>query len=335
MRVALVGLGTTGSHIARQLTQSPVTALALHDPDVERLGRVGAAIRAVATKCRVTTAPPDPATPVDVVVIASPAGTHAELAASMVDAGRHVVSISDDPDEVAELLALDGTAAEADCSVVVGAGFAPGLSCLLARYAADRLDTVDVISVYSAGTGGPACARQHHRALRSDGCDWIDGGWVLRRGGSGRDLAWFPEPFGARDCYRGALPTPILLQRVFPEVQRISARMSATRRDRLTSRLPMMRPPHVDGGPGALRVEVRGQLDGAVETIILGVMDHPSVAAGTVAALAAVAAGRGRAPVGAGGLAGWPQPERLLRELRERGVRVAVFSGLMDSATLG
>jgi hypothetical protein len=154
---------------------------------------------------------------------------------------------------------------------------------------------------------------------------------VSRRGGSGRDLAWFPEPFGARDCYRAGLASPILIQRALPDVGRITARMSATRRDRFTSRLPMLRSPHADGGPGAVRVEIRGRVDGTVETVILGVMDHPSVAAGTVASLAAVAVAEGRAPIGAAGLASWSDPKRFLAELRQRGVRVASFSGLLNA----
>jgi hypothetical protein len=250
----------------------------------------------------------------------------------MLRAGSHVVSISDEPGEVGELLDLDEEARERGRSVVAGAGFVPGLSCLLSRVAADRFDSVDTIGIYSAGTGGPACARQHHRALKRDGYDWRDGDWHLRRGGSGRDLAWFPEPFGASDCYRAALASPLLLQRQFPEALRISARMAATRRDRLTSWLPMLRPPHQDGGPGAIRLEVRGRADGAVETTILGVLDHPSVAGATVAALAAIAAGVGRAPGGAAGLAARPHPPGFLSELRARGVRVATFTGAVDSA---
>jgi hypothetical protein len=68
-----------------------------------------------------------------------------------------------------------------------------------------------------------------------------------------------------------------------------------------------------------------------VETLILGAIDHPSVAAAIVAAVAAVETGAGRAPVGAGGLASWPEPKRLLSELRNRGVRVASFSGALES----
>lgn len=332
--MALIGLGTTGSHVARQLTQTLADELLLYDLDDQRLAQVAGAVRAVAPENQTVTAvsAPGPAPlGADVVILAGPAGTHRALAAEALRSGSHVVSISDDADEVAELLALDTLARSLNRAVVVGAGFSPGLSCLLAAYAASQLDQIDAISVHLAGTGGPACARQHHRALKHSGQEWIDGAWVTRRGGSGRDLAWFPEPFGARDCYRGALPSPLVLQPVFPEAQRISARMAATRRDRVTYRLPMLRPPHVDGGPGAIRVEVRGRLGQSVETIILGVMDHPSVAAATVAAVAAQAAAEGRAPNGSHGLAAWSTARQLLVELRQRGVRVAAFGGRLDA----
>lgn len=324
MKVAVVGLGTTGSHLARQLRPPEVTQLTLHDPDESRVARVRGAIDRSIT---VVTGPPSPSDPPDVVVLAGPTGTHRDRAAEMLRAGSHIVSISDDPTEVEDLLALDALAVERGRSVVVGAGFCPGLSEILARWAGDQLDRVDGVSIATAGTGGPACARQHHRALKREARDWRDGHWEVRRGGSGRDLAWFPDPIGARDCYLAALASPLLLQRTYPEADRISARVSATRRDRFTIRLPMLRRPHADGGPGAIRVEVRGRSGQAVETLVYGVMDHPSVAAASVAAVAAVAAGNEQAPLGANGLSRWDDPTSLLQELHRRGVKVATFTG--------
>lgn len=335
MKLALAGLGTTGSHLARQLRHPSIAELRLFDIDQRR-------IRAVRTALDHRVGPragaPDPDDPPDVTILATPTGGHTELAARMLRAGSHVVSISDDPDEVLGLLALDGLARSAERSLVVGSGFCPGLSGLIVRFAADQLSLVEGISVSRAGTAGPACARQHHQALKRDGRDWRDGRWELRRGGSGRDLAWFPEPIGARDCYRGGLPSPILLQRKYPEARRISARMSATRRDRLTGRLPMLRRPHRDGGPGGLRVEVRGRVGGtgphdAFETLVYGVMDHPSVAAATVAAEVAVRTVQGQAPPGASGLVEWGNAAEVLSELARRGIRVASFSGQLDPAT--
>ena len=102
----------------------------------------------------------------------------------------------------------------------MGAGFSPGYTCLLARHAAARLDSVDEIHVARSGTGGPACARQHHRALAGTAVDWRDGEWQERRAGSGRELCFFPDPIGAADCYRAELPDPFVL---VPRVRRASA----------------------------------------------------------------------------------------------------------------
>ena len=169
----------------------------------------------------------------------------------------------------------------------------PGSVCLLARHAAAALDQVDEVHVAKVGTGGPACAEQHHRALGADGLDWRDGGWMARSGGSGRELCWFPEPVGGRDCYRAAVPDALLLVDAFGPLERVTARQAANRRDRLTARLPMLRRPHPEGGPGAIRVEVRGSRAGGRDVVVYGAMDRPAVAAGAVAAVTARAVGDG------------------------------------------
>lgn len=326
MRVAVLGVGAVGTRLARQLVSSAeVDSVALRD---ERAGRVDEVVTALAGK-----AEHDPGgylDPVDadVVVLCGPPGTHAAAAAAFLRRGLPVVSTSDAVDDVEGLLALDAEARERGSTVVVGAGFAPGMTDVLARHAADTFDAVDELHVAKLGTGGPACAHQHHRALAGTAVDWRDGGWVRRPGGSGRELSWFPDPIGAQDCYRAALPDALLLVPAFPSVQRVTARLAATRRDRLTARLPMMRPPHPEGGPGAVRVEVRGRRGTGREVVVYGAMDRPSVAAGCVAARAAVwtVAGRLDRP-GAAGLAELVSPVPFLAELAERGVRAAVFEG--------
>src|ERR687895_764237 len=71
------------------------------------------------------------------------------------------VLIGDSIPAVRDLLDLDAEARERGLAVVVGAAFAPGLSCVLARHAASLFDEVDEIHVARHGTGGPSCARQH------------------------------------------------------------------------------------------------------------------------------------------------------------------------------
>ena len=91
---------------------------------------------------------------------------------AQIDAGRHVVSTSDDPDEVAALLDLGDWARAVGVSVVVGAAMSPGLSCLLAAHASTLLDRVDEVHVARhgrrrAGVRPPAttCAAGHRTGL--------------------------------------------------------------------------------------------------------------------------------------------------------------------------
>jgi predicted dinucleotide-binding enzyme len=323
MRVAVVGAGAVGARAARQLVSTTaVERVLISDIDDPRAQAVVASLGE--ERSAVTTE----AGGGDVVILACPGETHVELARRLVAEGTHVISVADGVREVRELLELDDMAKRNDVAVVVGAGFSPGLTCVLAAHAAASLDQVDEVHVAKVGTGGPSCAQAHHRALAGAALDWRDGAWVTRRAGSGRELCWFPDPIGGEDCYRAALADALLLAPAFPGVERITARMAANRRDRISSRFPMLRPPHPEGGPGAARVEVRGRRGSSRVVQVLGAMDRPAVAAGTVAALAAVAAGeRQLRRTGAGGLAELVDPLPFLNDLAQRGVKAAVFEG--------
>jgi predicted dinucleotide-binding enzyme len=326
VKAAVIGAGAVGARLARQLLSSEaVQSLAIRDERASRLDAVVGSMGSAAEADRGGYADPVDA---DVVALAGPVGAHVEQARAFLARNQHVVSVTDDLNEVRALLDLDIEARERGVSVVVGAGFCPGLTCVLAAHAAARFDEVDEVHVAKAGTGGPACARQHHRALGRMAVDWREGGWIQRPPGSGRELCWFPDPIGAQDCYRAALPDARLLVPAFPGVRRVTCRVAATRRDRLTAGLPMLWPTHPEGGPGAVRVEVRGQRDGARDVVVFGAIDRPAVAAGAVAAIAAIWAVEGRLRrVGAGGLAELAVPGPFLGELARRGVRTAVFQG--------
>jgi saccharopine dehydrogenase-like NADP-dependent oxidoreductase len=328
MRVLLHGTGAVGSRAARQLAEaaqisevvvaggSTLRRHALVEAGGSKVVDGGDEVGADAIEA------------IDAVVLAGTAGTHPDVAEAHVAMGRAIVSCSDAVEDVQGLLALDGLARDHGVAVVVGAGFSPGFTCLLARHAAARFDRVDEIHVARSGTGGPACARQHHRALTGTALDWRDGQWQQRAAGSGRELCWFPDPIGAADCYRAELPDALLLVPAFPGVERVTARLAASRRDRLTAHLPMLRKPHPEGLVGAVRVEVRGRRGDAQDVIVLGALDRPAVATGAVVALATRWALGGRIPAGAAGLASLADPLPFLRELSDIGIRAAIFDGV-------
>ena len=307
-RVAVVGRGVVGQRVSRRLpTLLRGGTILDHDP---RAGR---------------------ALPADVgAVVLAHGGPHVDVARTMLDRGVAVVSVSDALDDVRGLLDLDDVARNAGVPLVVGAGMAPGLTELLARLLVSKMADFDEIHLAIHGTAGPACARRHHRALRGRAGGFHDGTWIQRPAGSGRELSFFPEPVGPYDCYRAELSSPLLVSESFGGVDRISPRVSANRRDRLTAWLPMLSPPHREGGVGAVRVEVRGtDRSGARITSIVGVAELVGTAAAATAAAFAAEVVANALPAGVS-RAGDEHLDTigLLSKISELGVRLQEFTGV-------
>lgn len=329
MRAVLVGLGAVGARCARQLLSSSIfDELVVLVRRRARSATVLASIGAPGSVDLEELLPGGFARSLKgagAVVLAAP--STGALAGEAVAQGVPVVSVADATEEVRPLLRLGAEARRRGVGVVAGAGVAPGLSCLLAAAAAENMDEVDEVHVATLGTGGPTCARRHHAALREVVEEWREGAWERKVASSGRELVWFPE-IGGADCYRVDRADPLLLVEAFPGLRRATTRAAASRRDRFTSWLPMLRPPHPEGTVGALRVEVRGRRDHRADTVLFGASGRPALVAGTVAAVAAQMAASRLLKPGAGGLASLvASPRDALAELSRRGVGVEVFEG--------
>ncbi len=309
MAIWIVGRGIVGRRVERMLADFDVR---IHDPRIEPTPQVDHG---------------------DVAVLAHPV-EHAPLARLLGVRGASVVTVGDGLDDTRELMALDHDFTSTASSLVIGAALTPGLSGLLARYLSFDLATVDEIHVAVHGTAGPSCAREHHRSLSGRAVSWREDGWRYSLGGGGRELCWFPEPVGALDCYYAEIASPVLLHHSFPQVQRIDARRSARRLDRLTARLPMLRPPHREGRVGALRVEVRGSAAGGERvTRILGVAELVGTASAMIAAVFAAAAAAGELPSGMVVTSDASlDTVGLLRRVEAAGVRLQEFTGVPQSA---
>lgn len=309
-KIALIGEGVVGRRIVNRLPVVVDADIVVRDPRSASVVSAG----------------------VDLAILAH-GGSHYEVAAALLDKGVAVLSVTDDLHDVAALLDLDDLARRSGVPLVVGAGMTPGLTGLLSRFLASQLSSCDEIHLAVHGTAGPSCAHEHHRALSGRAIGFHDGEWIQRPAGSGRELCWFPEPVGAYDCYRAEKPSPLVLHRDFPEVARISARVSANRRDRLTAWLPMLSPPHREGGVGAVRVEVRGvDQAGGRSTLIVGVAELAATAtAATAAALSAeILAGRLHPGVVT---ASEPAVDTIgvLRTIGRLGVRLQEFTGVSST----
>ena len=152
MHVAVIGVGATGARAARQLAASDeVDRLVLADADPEVAETAGRTIgeRVEAVDCA------EAITRSEINVLAVPGRHQPALAVEAIRAGGDVICLADGLDDVRSLLDVDAEARERGRTVIVSAGFAPGLTCVLARHAAAWLDTVRGDPRCQAGNGRP------------------------------------------------------------------------------------------------------------------------------------------------------------------------------------
>ena len=326
--IGILGLGAVGSQLLQRLNTSiPHLPLFVSGPDRKKVSPLMTRKNSI-NFCTNNEKLEDQN--IRLLVISSSSGHHLQTAQRAIKNGISVISTSNKVSDVIGLLKLEDLANENGAMIVAGAAFAPGLTCALVDFASKELDSVDEIHIAKDGTGGPACAKQHHRAMKRPSIEWCDGQWVRRPGGSGRELVWFPEPIAGADCYRAALPDPILLHQLFPSASRITARVSASRQDRFTSWLPMLTPPHRDGGVGAVRVEIRGRLENHRVTKVIGAVSSPSTASAIVTEVLCEMFVKEELNNQVGGVASVCDSTVFLQQIKKKGIRVVEFDGIPE-----
>jgi hypothetical protein len=324
------GVGIVGGRLARELVSgNPEVQLDLHSSRESRRGELGRVFADRIDKGMVTVSGmhEDPTPGVRVVVLTGDQPSQVDAASAHLAAGRHVVTTVDSYECARQLWDLDDLARNKGTTLVVGACFSPGLTDLLTAYGSTRMDSVEEVHFARHGASGPQCAADRLAALRRPAHEWRDGRWVTHRGGTGRQLCWFPDPVGGRDAYFADTAEPLVTLARMGDLLRCSARLVLSRRDRFAQHLPRMLPAPVEGGVGAVRVEMRGTSGDEQVTLVFGALDRPGVAAGVLASEVVLAILGGEAPVGVIGAGSVADPRALLRRLRSKGVRVAELGG--------
>ena len=332
--ILLAGAGEVGARAGRQLVETPgLTRLLVTDRDHDRATALAGALGNVAHPVSFDRPTFDVLTSEAVTAVAAalPATANVHLARAAVRAGISVAATGDEDARLTALLALDAPARAAEVAVVAGCGLVPGLGEVLARHAADALEVADEVHVARVGTAGPECVAALRRVRRERALEWHDGAWRSERR-LGRQLVWFPDPVGARECETAGAGVTLMRDAV-PGVRAASVWVGEPSPRNVVlavlSRVP------ADNGWGAARVEVWGSRRGARESIVYGVIEQPAVAAGTVLAVSAArlagllpAIELLRDPVGASGLGTLVEPTSFLGELARRGVKAARFEGV-------
>jgi hypothetical protein len=329
--VLLVGTGQVGVRAARQLVDTPGLSrllIASRDPQRARdlVASMGARAEPFEGDPTRSHAIPDHVTAVAVTTAAPGAQAWVRRA---IEAGVPVAVVVDDG-----FTELEATALAHEVPVITGCGLGPGLAQVLARHAADTFDVVDEVHVARVGAAGEACADAIRDARRETPGEWRDGAWRTDRT-FGPELLWFPEPVGVRECQLVSNGVAACVATV-PSVRHATARLGAPPiTGRLRFRARLRRDP-VDEGWGAARVEVTGWRGQSAGSVVYGVVDRTAVVAGvvvavTAASLAGVAWAGVAAPPGVRTLGEVTSPVAFLTELARRGVKAAVFEGVVPA----
>lgn len=235
MRILVLGAaGDMGRRAVEELArEASVTQLGLAGRNLDRL-------QALAAEC-----PPGKAEPVRVDV-GDPARLRAAMAGwdvvasalgpaylfevpalrAAIDAQVPYVSLCDDYDAAQAALALNQAARDRGLTMVTGLGWTPGLSSLLARQAAARLDKPQRIHIAWAGAAGDAqgyaVILHTLHILTGQVPTFLAGRFQPVQAGSGSERLPFPPPLGWVRVAHVGHPEPVTLPRAFPGVEEVT-----------------------------------------------------------------------------------------------------------------
>jgi len=145
---------------------------------------------------------------------------------SSIAAHVNMVDIDDDFDATLASLKIDAQAKKAGVTVIIGCGASPGVTNIMARYGADKLDKVDEIRLYWAESAtdpaGPAAMIHWFHITSGEVPMYINGDWVNVKGLSEPEVVEFMPPLGKLEvCYTGHAE-PVSLPRFIKGVKDVT-----------------------------------------------------------------------------------------------------------------
>jgi saccharopine dehydrogenase-like NADP-dependent oxidoreductase len=221
MRFCVLGAGVIGSVVARDLAEAEETSqVVVCDLDGALAGRVAAELgpkgAAQCVDIRDVEHTAQVLSGAAVVVNCTYHTFNLAVMDAALRARVHYVDLGGLFHGTKKQLARDAEFREAGLTAILGCGGAPGVANILARYAVDRLDTVESISIRCAGwsaappaTGlgapySPPTILDEFTldAMVYDVEDALQGGWRAAPALSGEETVDFPEPIGRQVVYR-------------------------------------------------------------------------------------------------------------------------------------
>ena len=163
-------------------------------------------------------------------VVISTVGPFYKYAAAVIkaaiDARVNLVDIDDDFDATKDSLELDGAARKAGIAVIIGMGASPGVTNLIAKLGASRMDRTDDIRLYwgeSAIDPTGSAALMHWFHITAEKVPvFIDGKWVEEQGFTQPEVIEFMPPVGKLEVVLTGHPEPVSLPRYIKGVKNVS-----------------------------------------------------------------------------------------------------------------
>jgi saccharopine dehydrogenase (NAD+, L-lysine-forming) len=234
MKVLILGgCGTQGSSAARELIKhEDVSQVILADKKVD-LAKVHETVRSSEKISTLTLDVADSERLVNIIigndVVINSVGPYwrfgVQTVKAAIAAGVNYIDICDNCNVSKEIFELDESAKKAGVSICTGFGGSPGITNILAKYAADKLDEVDEIGVFWAvavnDAFGVAGLTQAMSQFIGDVVQYIDGHWIEVAAGSGSEEVTFMEPAGKGEVYYAAHPEAVTLPRFIPGIRTV------------------------------------------------------------------------------------------------------------------
>ena len=181
------------------------------------LRRLGAPGRVIAVDVESPTSLAEALDGVDVVLNATYMRHNVGVTDAAIAAGVHLVDLGSYHPETIEQLERDEAARRAGCRIVPGCGVAPGLTNVLARLGADRLDRVESIRMYSYITHplwtSPGIVVTRFDASTGTSLMLQDGTLIERPSFGDAETITFPEPYGPQEVHLVPHPEPVTIPR--------------------------------------------------------------------------------------------------------------------------
>jgi saccharopine dehydrogenase-like NADP-dependent oxidoreductase len=275
-----------------------------------------------------------------------------KVAKGVLEAGVPYISICDDYDAAEAVFGLDEAARKKGLTILTGLGWTPGISNILARMGADKLDDIEEIAVAWGGSAsdseGYAVILHTIHIFTGFVPSFQHGRTKMVQAGGGKEKIRFPEPVGEIFVYDLGHPEPVTIPR-FIKAKNVTLkgglseeelnlvgkvlvklRLTSTvkRKDMIGKVLKFVGPVLFQLGKpenpcSAIRVDITGTKGGTWKHITYGAADHMNALTGIPLAIGALMLGRGdiKAP-GVQAPESCVDPKAFFAELGKRDVKI-------------